>query len=169
VIAAAGTEEKRTIAREFGADEVVDYTQDEKVWVREVNRLTGGKGVDVVYDPVGLINPSLSCIAWNGRVLVVGFAGGDIELVKANRVLLKNVAVVGIHWGLYEMVQPEVVREVWDGIFGLIKEGKFRGAVWNEERLVGLESVKKGFQALEGRVTWGKVVAELAEEQRSRL
>lgn len=91
VIATAGTKKKLDVARSFGADFCVDYNQ--KDWDAEVKKLTPkGRGVDIVYDPVGLITQSLKCTAWNGRILVIGFAGGDIEKVATNRVLLKNVS-----------------------------------------------------------------------------
>lgn len=84
VLASAGSEEKRRVCVDFGADGTVDYTRPD--WVERVNELTGGRGADVVFDPVGLVGRSLSCTARNGRVLVVGFAGGRIEEVKMNRV-----------------------------------------------------------------------------------
>jgi len=84
VLASAGSEEKRRVCVDFGADGTVDYTRPD--WVERVNGLTGGRGADVVFDPVGLVGRSLSCTARNGRVLVVGFAGGRIEEVKMNRV-----------------------------------------------------------------------------------
>lgn len=81
VIGTASTDEKRKIVQQKGgADEVVDYTQDG--WQKEVMRMTGGKGVDVVYDPVGMVVPSLKCVGWNARVVVVGFAAGTIEKVE---------------------------------------------------------------------------------------
>ncbi|CCX17475.1 Similar to Quinone oxidoreductase-like protein 2 homolog; acc. no. A7RK30 [Pyronema omphalodes CBS 100304] len=162
VIASAGSEEKRGICKEFGADEVVDYR--EKEWVKVVMKLTGGKGVDVVYDPVGMVNQSLSCTAWNGRILVVGFAGGKIEEVKANRVLLKNVSVVGIHWGMYAKNEPEMVPITWKGIFDLIKQGKFRGTVFSGQ-YTGLKEMARALEDLETRKTWGKVVVDVPEEE----
>jgi NADPH:quinone reductase len=81
VIAAAGSSSKLNVAKTHGgADAVVDYTR--AGWQKEVLKITGGRGVDVVYDPVGMIRDSLKCIAWKGRALVVGFAGGDIEKVR---------------------------------------------------------------------------------------
>lgn len=96
VIGTAGSPEKREVARRVGCDYVLDYTQDG--WQKEVLKISGG-GVDVVYDPVGLLIPSLKCVNWNARLLVVGFAGGTIEKVPANLVLLKNVAVLGVRGG----------------------------------------------------------------------
>jgi NADPH2:quinone reductase len=97
VIGTAGTPAKRAIATRAGADYVLDYTAPG--WQQEVLKITGGRGVDVVYDPVGMLIPSLKCVAWNARLLVVGFAGGTIEKVPANLVLLKNVAVLGVRGG----------------------------------------------------------------------
>jgi len=97
VIATAGTKKKLDVAKSFGADHCVDYNK--KDWDVEVKKLTPkGRGVDIVYDPVGLLAQSMKCTAWNGRLLVVGFAGGDIEKLATNRILLKNTSVVGIHW-----------------------------------------------------------------------
>ncbi|ELU42457.1 alcohol dehydrogenase [Rhizoctonia solani AG-1 IA] len=83
VIATAGTQDKLKVCKTFGgADEVLDYTKSG--WQKEVLKLTNGKGVDVIYDPVGLIKDSLKCIAWKGRALVVGFAAGEIEKCRKN-------------------------------------------------------------------------------------
>ena len=96
VIATAGTAEKLQVAKEHGgADYTIDYTKPN--WQDEVKKITKGKGVDVIYDPVGMILPSLKCIAWNGRAIVVGFAAGSIEKVPMNLVLLKNISIVRDH------------------------------------------------------------------------
>ena len=125
VIATAGTRQKLDVAKSFGADYGVDY-RDES-WPQKVLELTPKKrGVDIVYDPVGLIEKSTKCIAWNGRLLVIGFAGGPIEKMATNRILLKNVSVVGLHWGAYAVNEPEMQDVVWEGIFKLVREGKFR-------------------------------------------
>lgn len=174
VIATASTERKRQIAREFGADYVVDYR--EKTWPDEVKKLcaanrtgNGKAGVDIVYDPVGMIDASLKCVAWNARLLVIGFAAGKIEKVALNRVLLKNVSLVGLHWGQYARFETETVRTVWQGIFDLVAQGKFRGTAFKDERFVGLESVPRALQALGGRETWGKVVVNIVGDEKSRL
>lgn len=85
VIATAGSEAKLKVCKDNGADYVLDYT-DAK-WPNKVKEITGGKGVDVIYDPVGMILPSLKCIAWNGRAVVVGFAAGSIEKVNIHVLL----------------------------------------------------------------------------------
>ncbi|RJE19716.1 alcohol dehydrogenase [Aspergillus sclerotialis] len=169
VIATAGTERKRQIAREFGADHVIDYRN--KNWPEEVKKLcaqnrtgNGKAGVDIVYDPVGMIDASLKCVAWNARLLVIGFAAGKIEKVALNRVLLKNVSLVGVHWGQYAKFEPGTVGTVWKGIFDLVAQGKFRGTAFRDENFVGLESVPKALQALGGRETWGKVVVKIIDD-----
>ncbi|KAJ5464634.1 uncharacterized protein N7458_000320 [Penicillium daleae] len=176
VIATAGTQRKREIAAEFGADYVVDYT--DKAWPEQVKKLcathrtgNGKAGVDIVYDPVGMIEASLKCVAWNARLLVIGFAAGKIEKVALNRVLLKNVSLVGLHWGQYAKFETETVGEVWKGIFELVAQGKFKGTAFRDESFVGLESVPKALQALGGRETWGKVVVNVTgnENAKSKL
>ncbi|OJJ48075.1 hypothetical protein ASPZODRAFT_140408 [Penicilliopsis zonata CBS 506.65] len=168
VIATAGTARKREIAASFGADYTLDYT--EKAWPEEVKKLcrahrgrNGAAGVDVVYDPVGCIEASLKCVAWNARLLVIGFAGGDIEKVALNRVLLKNVSIVGLHWGQYARFETKTVLDVWQGIFDLVERGGFRGTAFQDESFVGLDSVGRALQALGSRGTWGKVVVRVDE------
>ena len=125
--------------------------------------------MDIVYDPVGMVDKSTKCIAWNGRILVVGFAAGSIEKVAMNKVLLKNISIVGIHWGMYAKFEPEKVVEVWEGIGRLIREGRFRGTVFTDKEFVGLESVPEALEALGSRGTWGKVVVRVLQEGQSRL
>ena len=113
VIATASTEEKRNVCKKkAGVDAAVDYTKDG--WQvssfcsyarrgadeqKEVMKITGGKGVDVVFDPVGQLIPSLKCVNWGARLVVVGFANGPIEKVPANLLLLKSASIVGLYWG----------------------------------------------------------------------
>ena len=168
VIATAGSARKLEVAKAFGADHAIDYNR--KGWEDEVKKLTpSGRGVDIVYDPVGMVNTSLKCTAWNGRILVIGFAAGNIEKVAMNRVLLKNVSLVGLHWGMYAKEQPEVVKEVWRGLFRLMDEGKFRGTVYSDRNFNGLESVGEALSMLGHRATWGKVVVSVPQEGQSKL
>ncbi|KAK8931842.1 Quinone oxidoreductase-like protein 2 [Metarhizium anisopliae] len=111
VIATASTPRKLEVAKSFGADHVLDYKDPE--WPAKVKKLTPkGRGVDIVYDPVGLVDKSTKCTAWNGRILIVGFAGGAIEKVAMNKVLLKNISLVGIHWGAYSINERETIPVV---------------------------------------------------------
>ncbi|KAI4862575.1 NAD(P)-binding protein [Hypoxylon rubiginosum] len=168
VVATAGTPRKLEVARQFGADHVVDY--GDASWPEQVRKLTpGGRGVDVVYDPVGLVDKSTKCVAWNGRILVVGFAAGSIEKVAMNKVLLKNISLVGIHWGAYAKFEKYTVPVVWEGIAKLIEQGKFRGTVFSDREFVGLESIPDALLALGGRETWGKVVVKIPQSGESKL
>ena len=168
VIATAGSEHKLDIARRFGADYAVNYR--EKNWPELVKAITPkGRGVDIVYDPVGLITESTKCIAWKGKLLVIGFAGGDIEKVPTNRILLKNISVVGLHWGAYTRNEPETIDTVWDGIYKLMETGNFKGTCFTDMEFVGLESVPAALKALSARDTWGKVVVEVPHEGRSKI
>ncbi|KAF2662491.1 NAD(P)-binding protein [Lophiostoma macrostomum CBS 122681] len=168
VVATAGTQHKMDVARSFGADFAVDYKQ--KDWPEQVKKLTPkGRGVDIVYDPVGLIAQSMKCTAWNGRLLVIGFAAGDIEKMATNRILLKNVSVVGLHWGAYATNEPEMIDKVWDGIFELMNSGKYKGTCFTDQEYVGLENVPAALKALGGRDSWGKVVVKVPQEGKSKI
>ncbi|RFU33263.1 hypothetical protein B7463_g3048, partial [Scytalidium lignicola] len=153
--------------KSFGADFVIDYAQFAQ-WESEVLRITNSHGVDVVLDPVGLVSQSLKCAAWCARVIVVGFAGGQIEKIAANRVLLKNVSIVGLHWGAYEKFDPNTVPEVWKGLFELISERKYRGIVYQstntiQRKFVGLDDVGRALRVLENKEAWGKLVITIPQ------
>ena len=168
VIATAGTQHKLDVAKSFGADHGVDY-RDEN-WPTLVKNLTPKKrGVDIVYDPVGLIDKSTKCIRWNGRLLVVGFAGGPIEKIPTNKLLLKNISVVGLHWGAYAVNEPEAQQAVWDGLFELMEQKKIRGTNYTDKEYAGLESVPAALKALGERETWGKVVVKVPQEGLAKL
>ncbi|KAI8623220.1 hypothetical protein F5Y19DRAFT_392101 [Xylariaceae sp. FL1651] len=168
VIATAGTPRKLEVARAFGADHVVDYR--DASWPDQVRKLTPkGRGVDIVYDPVGMVDKSTKCVAWNGRILVVGFAAGSIEKVAMNKVLLKNISLVGIHWGAYAKFERESIPVVWKGIGKLIEQGKFKGTVFTDKEFVGLEKIPDALLALGSRETWGKVVVKIPQSGDSKL
>ena len=155
VIATAGGTDKLEVARAAGADVLVDYQAED--FVERVKEATGGKGADVIYDSVGgdVFEKSLKCIAWSGRLLVIGFAGGRIPEVKANRILLKNIAVVGLHWGAYAQHEPARIAETFEALFRLYEEGRIRPVIF---RAYPLEELPAALAALGGRKTYGKVV-----------
>jgi NADPH2:quinone reductase len=155
VIATAGGAEKLEIVRREGADQTIDYRTED--FVARVKELTGGKGADVIYDSVGgdIFDQSLKCIAWNGRLLVIGFTSGRIPSVAANRILLKNIAVVGLHWGAYATHEPERIDETFRALFDLHAAGKIRPVIFDTYRL---EDLSAALEALASRRTYGKVV-----------
>jgi NADPH2:quinone reductase len=108
VIAAASTDDKLALCRQYGADETINYI--DASLKDEIKRLTGGKGVDVVYDPVGdrFAEPAFRGIGWNGRYLVVGFAGGNIPSLPLNLPLIKGASIVGVFWGAFTQYEPAV-------------------------------------------------------------
>ena len=126
VIAAASTEEKLALCREKGAVETINYeTEDLKTRIKE---LTGGRGVDVVYDPVGgkFSDAALRSMAWKGRYLVVGFANGEIPKLPMNLPLLKGCSVVGVFWGQFAKLEPKGSFENTRQLLAWIQEGKIR-------------------------------------------
>jgi NADPH2:quinone reductase len=123
VIGVVGGAAKARYAKELGADVVVDrHTED---FVDVVKRETGGRGADVVYDPVGgdVYQRSTKCIAFEGRIVVVGFAGGTIPAPGLNHALVKNYAILGLHWGLYNAHDPQAVRDCHTELTALAAKG----------------------------------------------
>jgi NADPH:quinone reductase len=155
VIATAGGARKVQVCRQLGADHAIDYTTED--FVRVVKDLTGGRGADVVYDPVGgdVFDASRRCIAFEGRLLVVGFTSGRIPQAPANHVLVKNYSVVGLHWGLYRRYDPAIYGMVHEELDRLWAEGHIDPLVGS---LLPLEEAPRAFQALASRDTVGKVV-----------
>jgi NADPH2:quinone reductase len=141
-------------------------------------RITGGKGVDVVYDPVGMLIPSLKCVNWGARLVVVGFAAGPIEKVPANLLLLKSVSIVGLFWGATfgmsrlpstSLVEtstdklgkdPQRAQQVIKEVLQLLGSGKILPAIY-EPVYEGLEQVGKGLDDLDKRKTWGRAVVRV--------
>jgi NADPH:quinone reductase len=126
VIATAGSDPKVDLCRELGADHAINYkTQD---FAEEVKRITAGRGTDVVFDPVGgdVYDRSTKCIAFEGRIVVVGFTSGRIPQAATNHVLIKNYSVVGLHWGLYARRAPELIPPATRALLDLYEAGKIR-------------------------------------------
>lgn len=154
VIGVVGGPEKVEVARTLGADVVVDrHTED---FVEVVKDVTHGRGADVVYDPVGgdVYQRSTKCIAFEGRILVVGFAGGQIQSAALNHALVKNYSIVGLHWGLYTTKDPALVRVCHDELSKLAADGVAKPLV--SERLA-LDAVADGLQRLADGTTVGRV------------
>ncbi len=155
VIATAGGERKLEVARRAGADVLIDYQSED--FVPRVLAETDGRGADVIYDSVGgdTTDRSLKCIAWNGRLLVIGFASGAIPEIKLNRVLLKNISLVGLHWSAYPEREPERIDECFEGLFSMASAGGIEPLV---SARYPLEEAGAALEALSARETVGKIV-----------
>ncbi|HZZ53740.1 MAG TPA: NADPH:quinone oxidoreductase family protein [Trebonia sp.] len=155
VIGVAGGPEKTAVARELGADVVVDRHREDFVAV--VKDVTGGRGADVVYDPVGgdAFRKSTKCIAFEGRILVVGFASGDIPSAALDHALVKNYSIVGLHWGLYRQRDPGAIAECHAELTRLAAAGTIRPLI--SERLT-LADVPDGLRRLAAGATIGRLV-----------
>lgn len=160
VIAAASSDEKLELVRSLGADHVVNYsTQDLRERIKEI---TGGKGVDVVYDPVGgeLAEPALRSMAWRGRYLVIGFAGGEIPRIPLNLPLLKGCSVVGVYWGAFAGREPEVQRQNVTELWQMFESGRLVPVVGETH---DLDDYAAAFDSLATRRARGKVVVRIQD------
>jgi NADPH2:quinone reductase len=155
VIATAGGPDKVRVARDLGAEIAIDYLVDD--FVEAVKEATGGRGADIIYDPVGgdTFDRSRRCVAFEGRILVIGFTGGRIAEAPTNHALIKNYSVVGVHWALYNRVKHEVVLDTHDALVDLYEAGKIKPLVFSE---VAFEAAPAALRQLSERATWGKVV-----------
>lgn len=158
VIAAASSAEKLEVAKAAGADELINYSESNLK--DEVKRLTGGQGADVIYDPVGgdLFNAAIRSIAWNGRLLVVGFASGRIPELPVNLALLKGAAVVGVFWGAFAQRQPQDNAANFQQLFAWHTEGKLKPLV---SQTFPLAQAADAINMLGQRKAVGKVVVQV--------
>jgi len=155
VIACASTDDKLAVCRDHGADETINYATDD---LRErVKALTGGAGVDVVYDPVGgpYTEPALRSLAWRGRLLVVGFAAGEIPKIPLNLTLLKGCAIVGVFWGEFTRREPERFAESMRRLGRWFAEGRIRPHI---SATFPLERASDALRLMVDRQVTGKVV-----------
>jgi len=158
VLATAGSQEKLDFCTAQGADYGLLYT--DAGWVERVKEITGNRGVDVVYDPVGgdAFDLSTRAMAGEGRILVIGFASGRIPTVQANRVLLKNISVVGVHWGQYVGQHPEFLSHTHEVLTAMYLGGQIQPVVGKTFRL---EQAAIGLRELADRKILGKAVLVL--------
>ncbi|MEU8567296.1 NADPH:quinone oxidoreductase family protein [Streptomyces pathocidini] len=155
VIGVVGGEDKARTARELGCDLVVDRRSEDIV--AAVKEATGGRGADVVYDPVGgdAYTKSAKCVAFEGRILVVGFASGAIPSPALNHALVKNYAILGLHWGLYNTYDPAAVRACHEELTEFAAQGVIKPLV--SER-VPLDGTADAVQRVADGTTTGRVV-----------
>ena len=157
VISTAGGSEKVEICRELGAEIAVDY--EEENFVDAVKEATEGRGADVIFDPVGgeVFDLSRRCVAFEGRIVIVGFTGGKIADAPTNHLLVKNYSVVGLHWGLYNKKIPELIAETHDTLIRLYVDGQIDPLIFET---VPFEEVPQKLELLSTRKTYGKLVTK---------
>lgn len=185
VIAVVGDAEKAQIIKGIGADHVVDY-HDER-WEEKVRDLTPGKqGVEVVYDGIGAVEMGLKCLKYRGRLVIVGFAarGGQMENVKANRILLKSAMVHGYVGAFSKRIassadhtqrfgedgrhDPQRTQDVWNGFMGLVDSGKIKPVIY-KEMYAGLEATPKALEDARDHKAWGRAVLTIDENLEPEL
>ena len=155
VLATAGGEEKVEICRDLGAEVTIDYKEED--FIGAVKETTDGRGADVVFDPVGgdVFDGSRRCVAFEGRIVVIGFAGGRIPDAPTNHMLVKNYSVMGLHWGLYGRMMPHLIRETHEDLVRLYEQGDIKPLIYKE---FPFEEVPEALEQLGSRRTYGKLV-----------
>jgi NADPH2:quinone reductase len=158
VVAAASSDEKLALCRQYGADETINYAEED---LRDgIRRTCGGAGPDVIYDPVGdkYAEPAFRSIGWNGRYLVVGFAGGEIPRLPLNLPLIKGASIVGVFWGAFTAREPDVHRANMAELLGWLGEGRLKPYI---SRRFPLDDAAKAIRWMMDRKAMGKVLVEM--------
>lgn len=155
VLATAGSAAKCEVAHAHGAEEAYTYRTPE--WLERVRAATGRRGADVIFDPVGgdVFDLSTKCIAFGGRLIVIGFASGRIPTIAANRILLKNIAIVGLHWGAYRGHDAGRVGDAERALFALYERGQVSPVVSSTRPLA---EAAAALEEITSRQSVGKVV-----------
>lgn len=171
---AGGGSEKEEVLRRVGCDAVVRY--DRPNWEEEVREIADGKGVHMVYDGVGLVESALRCCRFGGTVVIVGYAArdGDVERIRANRILLKNAAVVAFRFGETGRQDPEKAKRIWDEFDRMVERGLIKAVVYREN-YKGIDDIPRAMNDLHSRKVWGRAVVRIVDDmdveegERSRL
>ncbi len=158
VIAAASSAEKLAVAREAGADDLINYAEED---LKDALKQRYPKGVDVIYDPVGdkFTEAAIRNMAWNGRLLIVGFAAGDIPKIPANLALLKGCSIVGVFWGAFTQKEPQTNIQNIMELMQLFTQGKINPRI---SEVFKFEDYEQALAALTSRTAKGKVVLDIA-------
>jgi NADPH2:quinone reductase len=155
IIATVGSDDKKEVVRENGADVVLNYRNED--FVEVTKRETNGKGADIIYDPVGgeVGERSTKCIAFEGRLLIIGFTSGKFSNFTSNHILIKNYSVVGLHWGNYRMYNPAKIEQAWGELFDLVRAGKLKPVIGGRYKM---NQVADAMEFLSSRQAVGKIV-----------
>jgi NADPH2:quinone reductase len=154
IIATAGSEAKRQACLEEGADHAIDYRSG---FVDQVKALTGGRGVDIVYDPIGdkVAEESLRCLAWGGRLLILGFLGGGPTNIRSNYLLIKGIDAIGVRIGGLNEATPDLAIANMKALIALAEQGKLRPRISHTFRL---DQAREALQVVIDRAVIGKAV-----------
>ncbi|XYH97552.1 NADPH:quinone oxidoreductase family protein [Sorangium sp. So ce1128] len=155
VIATAGGKEKAAICRALGADLAIDYRSEDFVAI--VKDRTAGRGADIIFDPVGgdIFERSTRCVAFEGRILVIGFASGHFPAARANHLLVKNYSVIGFYWGTYSRAEPALTRSAQDELYALYSQRAIKPLI---SAALPMADARAAMTAVASRATTGKVV-----------
>jgi NADPH2:quinone reductase len=155
IIGTASSNDKLAVIRENGADRAINYQSED--FVEVVKRETNGRGADVIYDPVGgdTGERSTKCIAFEGRLIVIGFTSGKFPTFVGNHILIKNYSVVGLHWGAYRQHNPAKIERAWRALFDLYEAGKIKPVIGG---VYPMAEVAEAMRFLTSRRAVGKIV-----------
>lgn len=155
VIACASTQEKLDICAQRGADHLINYTNED---IRDrVKEITGGKGADVIYDPVGgaAFDAAMRSVNWEGRIVIIGFASGDFNQARTNILMVKNIAVMGFYWGSYSIHKPSAIGESMGALIRMWEDGQLKPHI---SHTLPLEQAGEALALMVGRKSTGKMV-----------
>jgi NADPH:quinone reductase-like Zn-dependent oxidoreductase len=163
VIALAGDVEKAdSMKRDMNVDIVIVMDEGGE-WIKEVMDYTNGNGVEVVLDNTGMVNEAIKCLAYFGRIVILGFAArkGVMEDVKMNKLLLKSATVIGYRFGESGRRYPKVLEEIWEGYLGMLKSGEMKAMIYGNYE--GLKDIGRALKDLHDRKVYGKIVVKVAD------
>ncbi len=158
VIATTGSDEKCEVCLKCGAELAINYKDED--FVAKVKEFTGGHGADVIYDPVGgaVFDDSFSCVAFEGRLVIIGFVSGKIPKIYTNRLLLKNVDLIGIYWGQYRMRNPAHIANTQKALYKMYAKGQLNPVIC--ERF-SFENLPDALDVIAKRLSYGKVLVDV--------
>ena len=155
IIGTVGSDEKLELIKQHGADVAINYQTED--FVEIVKSETKGRGADIIYDPVGgeLGERNTKCVAFEGRIVLIGFTSGKFSNFVSNHCLIKNYSIVGLHWGAYRKQNPEKIEQAWKELFELVDQGKLKPVIGGRFHM---EQVADAMELLASRNAVGKIV-----------
>jgi len=157
VIATAGSDEKLQVCKDCGADHVINYRTED--FVPRVKEIADGAGAGLIFDPVGgeIFEKSIKCAGFEGRIVSVGFASGVWPTAHVNRVMVKNIDIIGLNWGNYQLHKPEAIQAAQAVLYDIYNQGAIKPVIYKQYPMAGLP---EALEAIESRKSFGKVILE---------